>query len=271
MSRRLRWLGHRRRADCVSAHDALHGRRDGVAVAPLQGGGVVALALLPVQVVLGVERDIAVLPAQTARVEHVHSRTVAAQVLPDVPAHHDHLRVPHVACVSRPGARRGLVRRVDLDPREGRDGQDPHVVVLDLFAVGDEVLASVHVHLRRRAVGRGHGDGAGVDAYLGGRPAGGLLVPLRRGDVVYVDDVHLGEGRVGPAGQTDNDALLRVPRHVDENAVCTLWEPTRVLHAALGDVAVYARRACRAGIGDGVVGVSWECVLEEAFDVDPSD
>ena len=89
------------------------------------------------------------------------------------------------------GGRIRLAVGVDFDPAEGWDAQDPHVVVLDLLPVRDQVLTAVHVHVVRTAVRGGDDDGAGVHPRLGRLAARGLLEPARGGDVVHIDDVHL--------------------------------------------------------------------------------
>ena len=161
----------------VAADDALDGDGDLVAVGAAEAGGVLGLGDLLVLHVAARQGGEGVDPFELGGVEDVHARAVAADVLAHVAAHHDHLAVPEVAAVAGAGARDRLVALVDFDPGEGGDGEDVHVVVLDLLVGWDEVLAAEHVDVGAGAVGCGCSYGAWVYTNLWTGPCGGLFVP----------------------------------------------------------------------------------------------
>ena len=135
-----------------AADDRVHGGGHRVARAAVQaraGAGALLRRLLR-EGVAG-QGGKGVDPPQRAEVEDVHAGGLAGDGRVDVAADDDHLGIPDVAGVAGAGVGRGLLRGVDRDPGEGGDGQDPHVRVLRLVAVGREVLAAVHVHLVARS------------------------------------------------------------------------------------------------------------------------
>lgn len=91
------------------------------------------------------------LPFEGAGVEDVNARRFTREVLTNVAADYDHLAVPNVACVPSAGIRDGLTFHINLDPFKTWDRQDPHVIILDLLSVWNEVLATEHVYLVTRA------------------------------------------------------------------------------------------------------------------------
>lgn len=102
-------------------------------------------------------------PGEVCGVEDVEAAVATGGVgVRIVTADDDDLAIVEVTCMAYAWVRG--VRSVDGDPLKGWDGQDEHVAVLGLVFVGDEVLAAVHVDIRRGAVGSGGDDSAGVDA-----------------------------------------------------------------------------------------------------------
>lgn len=120
-------LRDRRRAFLVTSDDLLHRIRDRV---PIRSGEDKVVGVGIGIVVSGAE---VVLPLQLGGVKDVEAR-VAGNVLADVTTHDDNLAVVHGTGVTGAGGR-GLVGFGDLEPCEGGDGEDVHVVVLLLVAL----------------------------------------------------------------------------------------------------------------------------------------
>ena len=131
-------------------------------------------------------------PGKVGSIEDVETCVAAHAVGIGVVAADDyHLAIVKVAGVAHTRRRGRLFSGFDFDPGEGGYGKDPHIGVLGLILVRNQVLAAIHVDVGGRAVRRGGSDGAGIHTEDRPGAACGLLVPGRSSDIIYVDNVHL--------------------------------------------------------------------------------
>lgn len=91
-------------------------------------------------------------PLERGEVKDIDSGRFARYFGANVAAYYDHLAVPDVACMTGSWIWSALAVLINLDPSERRHGQNPHIVVLGLVAIWDEVLTAEHVNVVRRPV-----------------------------------------------------------------------------------------------------------------------
>ncbi len=194
---RLDRLGDGRATDFVPADDLPHRLGDTISVASAEPDVTLVAShrlllrrLLPLWVAARQSSELR-FPAQRRQVEDIDAWAVARQILAYVAAHNHHLAVPHVAGVAGACRRIRLPLRVDGNPGEARNGEDPHVVVLLLLAVRNEVLAAVQVDIVGATVGGCSDDGAWIDPEGRCLATCRLLVPARRRNVENINDVEL--------------------------------------------------------------------------------